>query len=141
MKQGVRCHKTGDVNGTDTSSTNQSTGARVGKINSQTALDRHGGRRASLAIGNVQPASTCKICCVGGAIEHRLIEKRGSRWPHYSYCHRLPMRSLYLLAHIMFAEEAQRYAGNYYDCAISIMASTDPSPYEKPNHLSMKSMH
>jgi hypothetical protein len=46
------------ANGTNTSSTIQSTGVRMGKINSQTALDRHGGRRASLAIGNVQPAST-----------------------------------------------------------------------------------
>ena len=81
MKEGVCCQKTGDGNGTDTSSTTQSTGVRVGKINSQAALARHGGRRASLAIGNVQPASTCKICCVGGAFEHRLIEKRGSRGP------------------------------------------------------------
>src|SRR5262245_17627177 len=127
------CHKTEDGNGTDTSSTTQSTGVRVGKINSQTALDRHGGRRASLAIGNVQPASTCKICCVGGAIEHRLIEKRGSRWSHYSCCHRLPTRRRKSVRLIYLRTSCLRKKPNampeiIMTSAISIMASTDPSP-------------
>jgi len=135
VKEGVCCHKTGDGNGTDTSSTTQSTGVRVGKINSQTALDRHGGRRASLAIGNVQPASTCKICRVGGAIEHRLIEKRGSRAPIIlppAAHETTQVSAVYLLAHMnrsatlqdvtalrlvhfIFSFDTRQQAGRYHD--------------------------
>jgi hypothetical protein len=50
--------------------------------------------------------------------------------------------ALYLLGHMMFAEESQRILVIIVTSAINKGASNDPSPWsgEKPKYLSMKSM-